>query len=851
MQFDFRSSQLWKKTLALTNNEYNSCIDQLRVSFESIHKNIAYLLCLIQQEFPEYTMHDISHADALWDMADIILKDSKITLNPIEGYVLGCSFLFHDLGMSPAVYGNRESLENTDIWKDTYALLRKKGVSETNATKTSNEETIRRSHAENAKKLPLKNFTDSSKKSFYLIEDSSLRVNLGEIIGKIASSHGISIETLDEEFSKGNIRVNGFPTEWEIDPIKLACILRIADAIHITSDRTPFIIWVTKQFNEESRCHWTFQSKINKPIVDNGRLIFNSSSAFSKSERDSWWLCYDTLKMINQELLDVDALLSRHDIASLGAWCVKNIDSPKSIAKLIDVDGWTPVDSQMKVTNVSGLIRSLGGEALYGNNDFAPLRELVQNASDAIRARRKLDGYDNSWGDIHIRIKEELEGTIIEVEDNGIGMSENVLVGPFLDFGTSFWHSSLMHKELPGLESLDFESTGHFGIGFFSVFMWGDEVFVSTCKYNENRAKTQVLEFHSGAESRPLLRTAEQSEQLKNGGTKIRVFLKRRWPQKNSWDSDESLESSLCRLFCCMDCNIFLSTEKHNSRKIISANDWIRMDPFEFLKRVYGTHRDLDFDVDDEYLKKISNRVRLIYDENGHIVGRGTIGPNVKGLLCVGGINAASTSYFTGVLSAKCNVANRYMAYPIISEKALKKWLTEQRDLLEGDPVWEEEKSWDLSIGALLYSTDVDTENIPIAYYQDKPVNYEQVKQIIKETNCDKYTVFEKITPREIRKRRIFYAKNVFLTKAGIPFISANFKGIIRNSPLGFSVFPSINDRCSLRHIIADACAEVWNKKVEDIEIQETVENKLYETIGIYEGTPIEEECSLIITKSK
>jgi len=850
MQYDFRTSQLWKRTLALVDGDNQTSVDLLRTSFEVVRENIAHLLSLVQQQFPGYTMHDISHADALWDMTDIILKDSKIDLNPLEGYVLGCSFLFHDLGMSPAIYENRLSLENSDLWKDSYSFFRKKGLAEIDARRNADEETIRKMHSENAKLLPIKCFKENETNTFHLIENQSLRASLGDIIGKIASSHGISIEKLDSLFSKGIIKINGFPSKWEVNPIKLACILRIADAIHITSDRTPFVIWATCCFNEESRRHWTFQSKMNKPIIDGGRLIFNSSSAFKKSERESWWLCYDTLKMINQELLDVDALLARHNIPSLGTWCVKNIDSPRSMAKLIDVDGWTPVDSQMKVSNVSGLIRSLGGEALYGNNDYAPLRELVQNASDAIRARRKLDHNDDSWGDIHITVKDENEGTTVEVEDNGIGMSENVLIGPFLDFGSSFWHSSLMRTELPGLESLDFESTGHFGIGFFSVFMWGDEVSVTTCRYNEDRAKTKILEFHSGADSRPLLRIAEKNEQLKDGGTKICVRLKRKWPKKSPWDAEEPLESYLSRLFCCMDCNVFLAIGVSNCKKIISANDWINMDSFKFLKRVYGVHRDEMFDVDDEYLEKVSKRVRLIHDENGHIRGRGTIGTLLNGMLNVGGIYANKASYFAGVLLANCDVAARDSAYPVISEETMKQWLQEQRELLLTDPLWENETA-DLNIAALLYSAGVETTSIPIAYYRDKPVNYEQIKAIVKETNFDQYFVFEKVSPRDIRKRRIIYKDNVFLTHAGTPFISANYKNLIRGKSLLLDIFPSPKERGSLRHAIAEACAEVWRENVNDIEIVETPENQLYEIVGTYEGEPIQEECSLIITKSK
>ena len=211
----------------------------------------------------------------------------------------------------------------------------------------------------NAKKLPLFRFEAEKgfKKEYtYLIEKTDLRDSFGKTIGEIAASHGLAIDEIEEEILNEEISPSEFPSQWKFCPLKLACILRIADAMHITADRTPYILWFTQKLDNLSRLHWNFHSKLHNPSVQKGQLVYISNSNFSKSERDSWWLCYDTLKMINQELLDVDALFSRHDIPSLGAYCVKNIDSPKSISRQLEVEGWTPVESQMKVTNVSGLI---------------------------------------------------------------------------------------------------------------------------------------------------------------------------------------------------------------------------------------------------------------------------------------------------------------------------------------------------------------------------------------------------------------------------------------------------------------------------------------------------------------
>ncbi|WHP48962.1 hypothetical protein [Vibrio parahaemolyticus] len=85
------------------------------------------------------------------------------------------------------------------------------------------------------------------------------------------------------------------------------------------------------------------------------------------------------------------------------------------------------------------LVKNLGGEQLYGDDVIVPLRELIQNASDAVRARRCLEGEDDDWGKVTVRTGEDTKGCYIEVEDNGVGMSVNVLTGAFLDFGTSFW----------------------------------------------------------------------------------------------------------------------------------------------------------------------------------------------------------------------------------------------------------------------------------------------------------------------------------------------------------------------------------------------------------------------------
>lgn len=848
MEIDFHKTKLWKETIGKNDPKNKECLEKLRNSFESVREKIVDSLGNVRKQFPDYTAHDVSHADALWKMSDVILDDSDVTLNPLEGYILGCSFLFHDLGMCSDVYAT-QSLEETDFWKDSYSIFRKE-LDEPAAREKANEVAIRKFHPETASDLPVKCFKKEPE-AFYFIEDQSLRSGFGDIIGKIAASHGRSVEKIEEDFSDQIFPSPiDFPKDWEINVLKLACILRIADAIHITSDRVPFSLWITHQFrDEESEKHWQFHRKLSGTRVDKGRLVYQSSSPFTKKERESWWLCYDTLKMINQELLDVDALFSRHDIPSLGAYCVKNIDSPKSISRQIEAEGWTPVESQMKVTNVSGLINSLGGSALYGNNDFVPLRELVQNASDAIRAKRLMDEKGEKWGDIYIRVKDVPDGTIIEVEDNGIGMSENVLTGPFLDFGTSFWHSNLMQKEFPGLESKKFESTGHFGIGFFSVFMWGDEVTITTLGYGKGRKETLVLEFKSGTKSRPLLRPAESKEQLKDSGTKIQVHLKRKWPDKSRLDEDETLISYISRLFSCMDCNLFFAENGECAKQIISANDWIDMDSFGFLKRVYMCDSYLKNNVEDfeKYLKKLSGRVRLIKNNNDEILGRGTLDGNLSGLISVGGIKASSTSLFVGVLKGGCNIANRFSARPMVSEEVIKPWLEEQAILLSKDLSWQK-YDFQLNIATLLYSFGIPTGPITVAHYHDKSLNRDQLKKIIEKTKENKYIVLEEFYRNIFGEKRMSYNNNVFFSSSSSRSISSCE---VCSGDVYFRdyEFPSANWQKKIASIVAELCAEVWHEDVKDIETCSTDKKPIYEIIGTYAGDEVKRYCHSVIER--
>lgn len=566
---DYQDSKLWKKTLApqVLSDNYTADREYLRNSFFSFRKNCEQLAQEVAKSLPEFTIHDITHIDALWEMASIVVPDD-FNINPAEAYVLGGAFLLHDLGMALAAYPKGlNELKVEEIWKDAYASLKKshkKNEDNSVLEQKATEKTLRALHALHAKEMAKISWHDSDGHEQFLIENSDLRSAYATTIGVIAYSHWLPADELENKLPRCCGAISRFPTDWTIDPLKLACILRIADAIHIDDRRAPALQKTFRNLSGTSEFHWTFQNKLFKPQIDATRIVFTSKSAFGINEIDAWWTCYDTLKMIDTELKKVDDILVRKHKTHLNTLGVASIDSLSELSKYITVEGWVPVDTTIKVSNIPQLVNNIGGTQLYGDNAIVPLRELIQNSSDAIRARRLIENKATTFGDIQITIGNDDDGQFIQVEDNGIGMSKRVITGPFLDFGQSFWGSDLMHEELPGLESKGYKSTGRYGIGFFSLFMWGQRIVVCSNRYNAAQEDTLVLAFKKGISSRPILRKADKDEQIRNGGTKVKIWIDNSIIDKlihphRVWNAPQmsTLTDVITRLCPSVDCNIF------------------------------------------------------------------------------------------------------------------------------------------------------------------------------------------------------------------------------------------------------------------------------------------------------
>ena len=500
----------------------------LRWAYLQFRAVVEPLAAEISRSLPMFTDHSIAHADALWDTASLICGE-HFPINPAEAFVLGGAFLLHDVGMGLASYrGGAAAIEAdphfADLLASSTARLCRADPSassqaiESAARQESVAELLRLRHAAQAENLVTTAFQTSDGETFYLLADVVLRQTFGSLIGRIAHSHWWEVGDLRKlDWRQGSCVAH--PADWEVDPLKIACVLRLADAAHIDNRRAPTYLHAFRRPAAASRDHWYFQERLTRPRLNADRLEYTATRPFGRPEASAWWLAWETIQRINEQLRQVDALCADLGRPRFAARSVAGADSPERLARYIRTEGWDPIDASLRVGGTTELIANLGGEDLYGRQPEIAIRELVANAADATLARAIHER--GPAGAVTVRLAQQDGSWWLTVEDHGIGMQPETMVAALTDFGYTRWLSAEMITEFPGLLSGGFQPTGRFGIGFFAIFMVSNQVDVISLGYGEATRSTHVLEFRNGVAGRPLLRVAEVHERRRGCGTVV------------------------------------------------------------------------------------------------------------------------------------------------------------------------------------------------------------------------------------------------------------------------------------------------------------------------------------------
>jgi hypothetical protein len=751
--YSFETTGLWQRTLAPQCGEdpFEAQRTRLREAFMRFRAKSAELAGEIARDLPSRTVHDITHLDALWGIADTIIGD-EYPANPAEAFVLGGSFLVHDLAMSRASYpSGLDSLRQQDAWRDTVATLLKTRLGRTprreeidsvpeDIADRATEDVIVERHAQQAAELPRAGWVSTGTNDHhYLIEDQELRETYGPTIGEVSHSHWWSVDGLFGKFNQPLGAATWCPSPWEVNKLKVACILRVADVAHLDDRRAPSFLRALRQPRQGSDEFWQFQEHILQPSRVDNRLRYSTKRPFKIAEAAAWWICFDSLQMVDRELRQVDALLADNPPCCdrFEARSVMKVEKPESLADLIKTEDWLPVDAKIRVSDVASLAMNIGGRQLYGDDRTVPLRELVQNAVDALRARHVLEDRQKDWGQVRVTLGKDVSGDWLEVEDTGLGMSKDLLTGPLVDFGSSYWGTQLMRREHPGLLGKGFQSIGQYGIGFFSVFMVGDRVKVTTQRYDQGKEDTLVLQFGAGLVLRPVLRKAQREEWLLEGGTRVRLWLKQAPSRKggllDSRNIDgRSLETLCVHLFPALSVNLKVRDREDDEKLIVSADDWKTIPPDELRKRIdpYPEHRFREKESGDP----TSEIMRVLNDSSGEIVGRACADPyggskrgGDSGIITVGGIRANRCRMIVGIMTGAALRATRDTAVPVVSREELARWATEQAGLATKSGIMDEERS---ELVDFICACGGETKELPVGWGETGPMTIDQIKAL-------------------------------------------------------------------------------------------------------------------------
>lgn len=659
----------------------------LKENINSIERSIEGYLENIRNDFPRLTDHSLTHSRMLWNYSFIIIGDSLNFLNPLEAFVLHITFLIHDSGMCYSILNNIEEIKQDPLYLDYLKQYGNEGDNVENALFY----VVRFRHGDYALRVAVERLNNGA----YLISDTLLREELGLIIGKIAKSHTCNINYIEREFGARYCTPN-FPTEWTIDCQKLSFILRTADAAHLDNLRTPKSNKLIEEIEDVSKEHWIFQKKLGFPIIEDNQLVYTTNTPFTEKEQKAWWYCYAALKVLDNELKIANEFFEIKQQNSFQAKGVKSINDTLVLGKkYIKTEGWTSIDTNIKVTNPVHIATELGGIKLYGNINIA-VRELMQNSIDAINLYRIHTGQDNyEVGELKINIEQEGDKFFLIVTDNGIGMSQTLITNELLDFGGSYWKSDKFKIDFEGVQNKGFESIGKFGIGFFSVFMLGKKINVTSWKFGESIDNMKTLDFFDGINSNPILRkpTIAERNRVKDRGTSIKIELDINPYDKKGFIGNSNFQDN--KLFTLIKffvpaCNVKISIkEVDGTINTIFPNFLTNLDFKGLLDFVYFPHENQHENRVIELFKQLN--IQLIeIKENDILHGKLVLLPNIDNqshsmaITISNGIRIKEIGGFAGYIKTNDIISIKRDSFSkLITYESLYDWALKQKHMIE------------------------------------------------------------------------------------------------------------------------------------------------------------------------
>jgi hypothetical protein len=483
--------------------------------------------------FPEYTDHGISHLEAvLQTTLDLATGDAQDLVTSQDAAILVVAVALHDFGM----YLTRDGFETLiskgsawqgvsyfkdkpwdELWDEFYAEatrfdgrklrvlfgenyrpvrpLPPKGQQWEEFDFLLVGEFLRKHHPRLAHEIALYGLPGKDGQAISVcLTGSDEQLFWSDMAGLIARSHGMDLRPC-LSFLKAQYDNQINPRN--VHPVFLAVLLRIADYFQIQASRAPTahtdVVTFKSQFSDhEWKVHQSV-TDIHNTGQDPEAIVINAKpSNVDTFLRLKAWLSgiQDELDRSWAVLGEVYGLQLPSGLYQLGLRIRRvksNLDDAESFSSKVS---YIPAKIAFEAANAD-LLKLLIGP-LYGDDPGIGIRELIQNAVDAVREfddlyahHQELDSVDRYTQSVDVLLninldEDELPYEII-ITDRGVGMTAQIIRDYFLKAGASLRKSDAWrreHEDETGHSRV--LRTGRFGVGALAAFLLGDEIEITT-----------------------------------------------------------------------------------------------------------------------------------------------------------------------------------------------------------------------------------------------------------------------------------------------------------------------------------------------------------------------------------
>lgn len=511
-----------------------------------IKSQVAEILAMVGREgiFSTYSKHDISHIDTMVEMLDWLVPPStREVMTPTDWLLVVLSIYLHDLGMivtaneferrheNEAFVAFRGDIDASPKLADYRARAPRK---EPARERFYYQEYIRKTHASRVREWITGRHSHSWQEPVQSIAVevenmlAPLPPRFREHLGAVAESHNRNDLDVAQKYPLCHKYGRGSNPDETANVQYAAILLRTADLLHVTKDRTPSVMFRLINLTDPLGVdEWDKQrgtstvSMIGRTLLEDDPKTHVIVVTADFLEERPFFALTEYLSWAGREL----AQCKRWADTSQGNSDGRGFSFPwRSIRGDIRVEGNEPQPLRFELDR-GRLLDLLVGHTIY-NNATVAVRELLQNAIDAVRFQHFTEARRTSEAGIPepemgtVLVEWDPTARMLQIEDTGTGMDRDVIENHLMLVGASFYNTASFVER-----NRDFTPISRFGIGILTCFMMSDDVEIITVKGNVGH-RLRMSSVHADYLLKVLPLEAVERKGLGTHGTRVRVRLR-------------------------------------------------------------------------------------------------------------------------------------------------------------------------------------------------------------------------------------------------------------------------------------------------------------------------------------